>query len=182
MEFVDRRTLSRHNPTPPSRDTVTYPLRCGGNWRLVPFLSPNSVALTSPSRAPHRLPRLLKINKPPSNNSCDAPNKLFLPSSSIFFLFFSSELLVFFFLLRCLLNSIYRQTHCQSRWRCTNLANVSWYGRFQRRERNMVGQFFKLKRFLPRDMSEAAALLLWLQLFRCCTHCMNRAEMIRSLW
>ena len=27
MEFVDPRTLSRHNPTPPSRDTVTYPLR-----------------------------------------------------------------------------------------------------------------------------------------------------------
>ena len=180
-QFVHPRTLFRHNPILPSRDTVIYPLRCGGNWRLVPFLSPNSVALTSPSRAPHRLPRLLKINKPPSNNSCDAP-KLFLPSSSIFFLFFSSELLVFFFLLRCLLNSIYRQTHCQSRWRCTNLANVSWYGRFQRRERNVVGQFFKLKRFLPRDMSEAAALLLWLQLFRCCTHCMNRAEMIRSLW
>ena len=31
MEFVDRRTLSRHNPIPPSQDTVTYPLRCGGN-------------------------------------------------------------------------------------------------------------------------------------------------------
>ena len=29
MEFVDPRTLSRHNPTPPSRDTVTYPLRWG---------------------------------------------------------------------------------------------------------------------------------------------------------
>ena len=36
MEFVDPRTLSlsRHNPTPPSRDTVTHPLRCGGNWKL----------------------------------------------------------------------------------------------------------------------------------------------------
>ena len=32
MEFVDPRTLSRHNPTPPSRDMVLYPLRCGGNW------------------------------------------------------------------------------------------------------------------------------------------------------
>ena len=151
-----------------------------GKWRFVPFLSPNSVALTSPSRAPHRLPRLLKINKPPSNNSCDAP-KLFLPSSSIFFfVFFFRTSRVFSSC--CLLHSIYRQTRCQSRWRCTNLANVSWYGRFQRRERNVAGQFFKLKRFLPRDMSEAAALLLWLQLFRCCTHCMNRAEMIRSLW
>ena len=101
MEFVDRRTLSRHNPIPPSRDTVTYPLRCGGNWRLAPFLSPNSVALTSPSRAPHRLPRLLKINKPPSNNSCDAP-KLFLHVLRYFFLFFSSELLVFFLLVALL--------------------------------------------------------------------------------
>ena len=34
MEFVDRRTPSRHNPTPPSRDAATYPLRCGGNRRL----------------------------------------------------------------------------------------------------------------------------------------------------
>ena len=34
MEFVDRRTLSRHNPIPPSQDIVTYPLRCGGNRRL----------------------------------------------------------------------------------------------------------------------------------------------------
>ena len=56
MEFVDPRTLSRHNPTPPSRDTVTYPLRCGGNRHLamVRQLSPNSIALASPSRVPHR--------------------------------------------------------------------------------------------------------------------------------
>ena len=56
MEFVDPRTLSRHNPTPPSRDTATYPLRCGGNRHLamVRQLSPNSIALASPSRVPHR--------------------------------------------------------------------------------------------------------------------------------
>ena len=56
MEFVDRRTLFRYNPTPPSRDTATYPLRCGGNRHLamVRQLSPNSIALASPSRVPHR--------------------------------------------------------------------------------------------------------------------------------
>ena len=37
MEFVDRRTLSCHNPIPPSRDTVTYPLRRGGNRRYVRY-------------------------------------------------------------------------------------------------------------------------------------------------
>ena len=56
MEFVDRRTLSRHNPIPPSQDTVTYPLRCGGNRRLamVRQSSPISIASRSPSRVPHR--------------------------------------------------------------------------------------------------------------------------------
>ena len=59
MEFVDRRTLSRHNSTPPSRDTATYPLRCGGNRHLaiVRQWSPNSIALASPSRVPHREPQ-----------------------------------------------------------------------------------------------------------------------------
>ena len=56
MEFVDRRTLSRHNPIPPSQDTVTYPLRCGGNRRLAMAQqsSPTSIASRSPSRVPHR--------------------------------------------------------------------------------------------------------------------------------
>ena len=59
MEFVDRRTLSRHNPIPPSQDTVTYPLRCGGNRRLamVQQSSPTSIASRSPSRVPHREPQ-----------------------------------------------------------------------------------------------------------------------------
>ena len=59
MEFVDRRTLSRHNPIPPSQDTVTYPLRCGGNRRLamVRQSSPISIASRSPSRVPHREPQ-----------------------------------------------------------------------------------------------------------------------------
>ena len=59
MEFVDRRTLSRHNPIPPSQDTVTYPLRCGGNRRLamVRQSSPTSIASRSPSRVPHREPQ-----------------------------------------------------------------------------------------------------------------------------
>ena len=56
MEFVDPRTLSRHNPTPPSRDAVTYLLRCGGNRRLA-MVAPNSIALACPSRVPHREPQ-----------------------------------------------------------------------------------------------------------------------------
>ena len=66
MEFVDRRTLSRHNPTPPSRDAATYPLRCGGNRRLamVRQLSPDSIALASPSRVPHRVPQTTCAQKP----------------------------------------------------------------------------------------------------------------------
>ena len=61
MEFVDRRTLSRHNPTPPSRDTATYPLRCGGNRRLamVRQLSPNSVALEAFTNNKQRMMELV---------------------------------------------------------------------------------------------------------------------------
>ena len=65
MEFVDRRTLSRHNPIPPSQDTVTYPLRCGGNRRLamVRQSSPISIASRSPSRVPHREPQTTRGQK-----------------------------------------------------------------------------------------------------------------------